>query len=399
MTEEEDKRIFIQRRLYFYHFLNDGITFVLPTLMASFYFAFNLNWFQAGLVFAFNLLATVIFQIIIGYYTDKNISEQLMKLGLFFLTISSFLMIFSFNFDSLLVFSIISGIALAFQHSIAYATTSRLYHANKDVMIGRQGAAGDIGKCTAVFSSSLIILIFGSWQLVILIWSGIALISFVIITYNFRKIKFNDFYVDINHVNNEKINKLGESPKKFILILILFSYILFCAIYTLLITNLATYLKVEKSGLVSEFSGFILGFTIFIGVIGAYLSGVFKSKFGMTNSIISFSILSIIIISIYVIFDTSDLVINLIFCAVIGFLLFLMYPQLLAAINNCFNVKRIGFGYGLMLSLGWFGNFMGSLIGGYLANLYTANVFFLLSIVNLIIIITLMGITKIFYEI
>ena len=63
MINNKDERIYIQRRLYAYHFINDGITFVLPVLIASLYFEFNLNWFQTGLIFAFNSLATIIFQL------------------------------------------------------------------------------------------------------------------------------------------------------------------------------------------------------------------------------------------------------------------------------------------------------------------------------------------------
>ena len=158
MTDNKDQRSYIQKRLYIYHFINDGITFVLPVLMASLYFEFSLNWFQIGLIFAFNSLATIIFQLIVGYYTDQNVNKFLMLIGLFLLSLSSFLMIFSFNFISLLIFAIFSGIALAFQHSISYATTSRMYQEKKDIMIGRQGAAGDMGKCIAVFSSALILL-------------------------------------------------------------------------------------------------------------------------------------------------------------------------------------------------------------------------------------------------
>jgi len=75
MINNKGERVYIQRRLYAYHFINDGITFVLPVLMASFYFEFNLNWFQTGLIFAFNSLATIIFQLIVGYYTDQNKSK------------------------------------------------------------------------------------------------------------------------------------------------------------------------------------------------------------------------------------------------------------------------------------------------------------------------------------
>lgn len=399
MINYKDERIYIQRRLYAYHFINDGITFVLPVLIASLYFEFNLNWFQTGLIFAFNSLATIIFQLIVGYYTDQNKCKYLMIIGLCLLTLSSLLMIFSFNFVSLLVFATISGIALAFQHSVSYATTSRMYQEKTDIMVGRQGAAGDMGKCIAVFSSALILILFNSWKLVLLIWTLISFLIFIIITFNFRNIAFEEYFNQDDLYNIKLNDRDNQRPRKMIIILIFIIYVLTLAIYSLLIINLAVYLRVEKIGLVSEFSGLILGYTLIFGVIGAYFSGSMKKKFGMTNSLVIFGILMISLLSIYILLDTSDLIINLIFYAMFGFFLFLMYPQLLAAINNCFHHKKIGFGYGIVLSFGWLGIFIGSLIGGYLANLFSAIMFFIFSIFLFIVIVILSLIIKIYHEI
>ena len=389
------KRDFIQKRLYAYHFLNDGITFLLPTLMANFYILFQLTWFQMGLIFAFNLLATIVGQLIVGYYTDKNITEFLMKIGVLLLAISSFLMIFSYNFISLLFFAIFSGIALAFQHSISYATTSRMYYENQDVMIGRQGAAGDVGKCVAVFSSSLIV-IFISWKFVLLSWSILIFVFFIIITHNFRNVKFNELFIDSEPKkdNIEDKDKIKLKLSKFVSFIILTVFVLHLAVYSLLITNLATYLRVERAGIVSRYSGFILGYALIFGVLGAYFSGTAKKKYGMTNSILTFSTILIASIIVYLLHETSDLALTLIFYAIIGFFLFLMYPQLLATVNHIFHIKKVGFGYGIILCLGWFGSFLGSLIGGYLADIYSGDIFFVISVILLIIIIQLAIIIK-----
>jgi len=398
MRKENISRNYIQKRLYTYHFLNDGITFILPTLMASFFILFDLTWFQMGLIFAFNSLTTIIGQLIIGHYTDKDISENLMKLGLFILALSTLLMIFSFNFTSLLIFAIISGIALAFQHSISYATTSRMYKENSDVMIGRQGASGDVGKCVAVFSSALI-LIFLSWKLVLLIWSSIVFIIFIIICLNFRNVKFKDYYIKFNDENKYLQTNPNVRVGKLIIGLIFTIFVLHLAIYSLLITNLATYLRVEKTGIISEYSGLILGYTLIFGVIGAYLSGFVKKNYGLTNSVITISFILLIILIYYLILNTSDFVINLFFYSLIGFFLFLMYPQLLAAVNDIFHTKKVGFGYGLVLCLGWFGNFIGSLIGGYYADIYSGDVFFIISIIMLVINLVLASIIKLSHKI
>ena len=399
MIDHKDERAYVQKRLYIYHFINDGITFVLPVLMVSLYFEFNLNWFQIGLIFAFNSLATIIFQLIVGYYTDQTNNKYLMLFGLFLLSLSSLLMIISFDFVSLLIFATISGIALAFQHSIAYATTSRMYQERKDIMIGHQGAAGDLGKCIAVFSSALLLIFFSSWKLVLLTWAFICLLIFIVITINLRNITFEEYF---NHdsVNDINLtNRAEKEPPKMIILLIFLIYILFLAVYSLLIINLAVYLRIEKTGIISEYSGLIMGYTLIFGVIGAYFSGSMKNKYGMTNSLVFFSILMIGLVILYILLDTSDLIINLLFYALLGFLLFLLYPQLLAAINDCFHHKKIGFAYGIVLSCGWLGNFIGFLIGGYFANLYTAIMFFIISIFFFVMVIILSLIIKINHNI
>jgi len=397
MRKQKDKRNYIQKRLYSYHFLNDGITFILPILMAGFFITFHLNWFQTGLIFAFNALALTLSQIVVGYFTDKY-SEILLKIGILLLALASFLIIFSYDFISLLIFATLIGIALGFQHSISYATTSKMYIEQRDIMLGRMGAAGDMGKCIAVFLSVIAIIIF-TWQLALIIWSLIIFTLFIIIIFNFRKIKFEEFYLDTNNFNLNMDNYEENRPEKFLILLIIATYMIYAAIYTMVITNLATFLRVEKTGLVSEFSGLILGFTILLGVIGAYFSGVFKSKLGMSKSIFLVSILLICLFSLYIYINTSDLIITLIFFGIVGFLLYIIYPQLLSAVNNFVHPKRIGFGFGLVLSLGWFGNFLGALIGGYFANLYSPNMFFILGSVNLMILIALAIIMKLKYNI
>ncbi|MBD3339867.1 MAG: MFS transporter, partial [Candidatus Lokiarchaeota archaeon] len=299
MDNKSNKRNYIQKRLYIYHFLNDGITFILPTLMASFFIIFDLNWFQTGLIFAFNALGLVIFQILVGYYTDRH-SEKLMKLGLFFLAFTSFLMIFSFNFISLLIFATLSGIALAFQHSISYSTTSRMYMEERNVKVGRQGAAGDVGKCVAVFSSAIIIILLGSWQIVLLVWAVIIFSVFGLILVNFRKINFEDYFHSEFSLSLEEDRTKMEKTSKFQIFIVVFSYVLYAAAYTMLVTNIATYLKVVKTGVVSDYSELILGYTILFGVLGAFCSGIFKNKLGMSNSMIFISLGLIPFILIYV---------------------------------------------------------------------------------------------------
>lgn len=399
MNNEKDYKNFIQKRLYAYHFLNDGITFVLPTLMAFFFITFELTWFETGLIFAFNALAMVILQILVGYWTDKH-SEILMKLGLLLLALSSFLMIFSFDFYSLIIFATFSGLALAFQHSISYATTSRMFpEETRDIMIGHQGSAGDLGKCVAVFTSAIMLIIFSSWQIILLFWSFIIFVMFILILFNFNKIKFEDYFINDEKENVNPKDSTNNNNDRLLILLITCCYIFVSAVFTLTIINLATYLAVEKTGIVSEYSGLILGYTLIIGAIGSANSGRVKTKFGMGNSLIALGLGLILVLSLYVYLNVGDLLGTLIFFGIIAILLFLIYPQLLAAVNNITHSKKIGFGYGLMLSIGWFGNFLGSLTGGYFASLYSANMFFILSIVLLTFIITIAVVMKFKYKI
>ncbi|MBA7710960.1 hypothetical protein ES703_119910 [subsurface metagenome] len=123
-----------------------------------------------------------------------------------------------------------------------------------------------MGKCVAVFLSVIIIIIF-TWQFALITWSIITFILFIVIFFNFRKVKFEDYYLDNNNLDLNLENYEENKPEKFLICLIIGTYIIYAAAYTMIIINLATYLRVEKTGLVSEFSGLILGFTIlFAGI-------------------------------------------------------------------------------------------------------------------------------------
>lgn len=93
------------------------------------------------------------------------------------------------------------------------------------------------------------------------------------------------------------------------------------------------------------------------------------------------------------------MVLTLLFFGIIGFFLYIIYPQLLAVVNNFVHPKKIGFGFGLVLSLGWFGNFLGALIGGYFANAYSASMFYILGIIIFFILIINAIVMKVKYNI
>jgi predicted MFS family arabinose efflux permease len=273
-----------------------------------------------------------------------------------------------------------------------------MYQEKQTIMIGRQGAAGDVGKCVAVFLSALIIIFFSSWQIVLLFWSFLTFSLFIIIIYSLRKVNFEDYFHNKENIKEIETLDSKKDSKKFLIFLIIGSYVLYAMVYTMIITNLAIYLKVEKQGIVSDFSELILGFTIFTGVLGAFLSGDIKNKFGMSKSIIIVSVLNIILLLVYILLDSSDLILNLIFFGLIGLFLFITYPQLLASVTDFTYMKKIGLSFGIVLSLGWFGNFLGALMGGYFANLYSTDMFFILSIFILTIIIVFALIMKFKYN-
>ena len=81
---------------------------------------------------------------------------------------------------------------------------------------------------------------------------------FVLILYNFKNIKFENYFVkecdSEAHLNDNPDN----NTNKFLFILITSCYILIAGVFTLIFINLATYLAVEKTGTISEYSGLIL---------------------------------------------------------------------------------------------------------------------------------------------
>lgn len=55
-----------------YHFINDAIVFLIPSLMATFYDMFGLNFFQTSIIFATNTGTIILMQFINGSFADKN---------------------------------------------------------------------------------------------------------------------------------------------------------------------------------------------------------------------------------------------------------------------------------------------------------------------------------------
>mgnify|MGYP000905364102 CR=1 FL=1 len=143
--------------LNLYHFVNDAIVFLLPTMMATFYDLFNLTYTQTSLILASNFGMVVLFQILNGYLADKGLEKWQYSIGISLLVLSTFLLMLSHDFMSLWFFATLNGIGLGFVHAIVYVLGARLYPVDREIKLSRQGFFGDFGKVCAIFSSAIIL--------------------------------------------------------------------------------------------------------------------------------------------------------------------------------------------------------------------------------------------------
>jgi MFS transporter, FSR family, fosmidomycin resistance protein len=383
--------------LNLYHFVNDAIVMLIPTLMATFYDLFQLNFTQTGIILATNLGMIVVFQITNGYIADKNKEKYQYIIGLSLVIISTFLLLFSHDFYSLWLFSAISGFALGFVHAIIYVLGAKLYPKDREKKMSKQGAWGDLGKMVAIMSSAIILIIEPTaWKIPFIIWGSIAIIILIVALnyipfFNFRELIVLESTIDENSQknieDNEKIE--SESPgqveaatgNKRIVILLYLLFILYSGAQEVTSKFFTVYLHVARTGPSASYEKVIFAFLMGFGTIGTYYSGQIKDKIGFRKYLSIIYSINIITLILFIVIDFDNIISDIIFAMIIGYSVLSVYIVIQTEISYYIHFKKLGLGYGLLLGIGWFGGFLSTLFVGYLADIFGPKIFFIFAII------------------
>lgn len=372
---------------YAYHFFNDGITFILPTVMGLLFRRFELNWFEAGIVYAINLLSTIIFQLIMGYFSDTVDQKKIMFVGMALLGTSTVLMVFSVDFYSLLLYGTILGLGLGIQHASSYSISSRI----KNEKVNRQSAAGDAGKAGAILVSTLLVFFLNNdlaWQIPFLTWGTGTIVMLLVDVIRLRNYSlYPSGFVKGRQRDNTSIRSETRtiSLKR---LLGLSSFFAMFALYNaqsqVITNNLTPYFTAYK-GFDQHIAPIFFVVYILLTFAGSSSSLGLSNRFGKKRHVgLNYAIYLVVLVA-FVLFNSPSLLMNMIFCGMLGFFSSTIYPVILEVMSSKTPKTRLGLVFGITMGIGWAGGFAASLLAGFLAQAFTVQSMFLITMICVII--------------
>lgn len=375
--------------LNIYHGINDGIVFLLPTLMATLFSLFDLTYAQTSLIFTLRISVIIGMQIIVGALADHHQEKTLFLVGLILTGISTLLFTLASNFVTLAVLSVVNGIGLGFIHALIYVTGAKLYPREKDKKMAIQGSMGDLGKMLSIITSVIILGIFPEkWKIPLYIWGVAAVGLFVIALPKVLRFDFKQLHQEANaslpetqpQTTPSSVDMLqsqsnfGEkvslrhafSPRLIILLIIFFIY---SGSYDLIAKPLTVFFQENRTGLSSQYPELLFGVLIGAGTLGAYISGGLKAKFGFKSFLTGIYFFLLPLLLLFIFYQGENFIFDLIFMALIGYLLLSVYITIQSEVSYYIHLDRLGVGYGLILGVGWSGGAVFMAIAGPLADL------------------------------
>lgn len=162
------------------HATNDGSVYVLSSLFPIVLALFNLSVFQVGLIVALGYLVNILFQPVVGHYSEGRDPARLLSIGISVIAFSIISFIFATGFLSLLASVILLRLGSSFFHPVGISTISKSYSGPRlRKSIGFQSAFGNIGVLLVFLTSAPLYLAFG-WRATFIVFSAWTLADVVL---------------------------------------------------------------------------------------------------------------------------------------------------------------------------------------------------------------------------
>ena len=156
------------------HATNDGSVYILSSLFPIVLGLFNLSVFQVGIIVALGYLVNILFQPVVGHYSEGRDPARLLAIGISAITVSIISFIFATGFLSLLASVILLRLVSSFFHPVGISTISTSYSGQRlQKSMGFQSAFGNFGVLLVFLISAPLYLALG-WRatfVVFAIWT------------------------------------------------------------------------------------------------------------------------------------------------------------------------------------------------------------------------------------
>lgn len=156
------------------HATNDGSVYILSSLFPIVLALFNLSVFQVGIIVGLGYLVNILFQPVVGHYSEGRDPARLLAIGISVITVSIISFIFATGFLSLLASVILLRLGSSFFHPVGISTISKSYSGpSLQKSMGFQSAFGNFGVLLVFLISAPLYLALG-WRatfVVFAIWT------------------------------------------------------------------------------------------------------------------------------------------------------------------------------------------------------------------------------------
>ena len=156
------------------HATNDGSVYLLSSLFPIVLALFNISVFQVGIIVALGYLVNILFQPVVGHYSEGRDPGRLLAIGISIVTVSVISFVFATGFLSLLASVILLRLGSSFFHPVGISTISKSYSGPRlQKSMGFQSAFGNLGVLLVFLISAPLYLAVG-WRatfIVFAIWT------------------------------------------------------------------------------------------------------------------------------------------------------------------------------------------------------------------------------------
>ena len=156
------------------HATNDGSVYLLSSLFPIVLALFNISALQVGIIVALGYLVNILFQPVVGHYSEGRDPGRLLAIGISIVTVSVISFVFATGFLSLLASVILLRLGSSFFHPVGISTISKSYSGPRlQKSMGFQSAFGNLGVLLVFLISAPLYLAVG-WRatfIVFAIWT------------------------------------------------------------------------------------------------------------------------------------------------------------------------------------------------------------------------------------
>ena len=260
------------------HAVNDGSVYLPSTLFPIMISLFSPSVFQVGLLVSAGYIVSVIFQPVIGHYSENRDPGRLLATGIMIVSISLLTFTISNGFPALLFSIILLRLGSSFFHPIGISAVSRTYRGpGLQRAMGFQSAFGNIGVLLIFLTAAPVYTLIG-WAYTWILYASLTTID-VIITTLILQTKREPVQLNENHATNQQAT--GKYHVPFFIIAAAFvsggSYAV--------VLNFANILLKDKLQLSTPVTNLVVSAFIATASVGAFSTGTWARSSKTSTSL------------------------------------------------------------------------------------------------------------------